>query len=55
MKFTPYELFDLINRPRPLWLAGADLSGPPWRPGRSTATTRVTRPGTARRSSPAAR
>ena len=26
MKFTQYELYDLINRPGPLWLANVDLS-----------------------------
>ncbi len=27
MEFTPYELYDLINRSGPLYLANADLSG----------------------------
>lgn len=27
MEFTKYELYDLLNRPGPLWLAGADLRG----------------------------
>ncbi len=26
MEFTKYELYDLLNRPGPLWLVGADLS-----------------------------
>jgi hypothetical protein len=26
MKFTKYELYDLLNRPGPLWLVWADLS-----------------------------
>lgn len=27
MEFSKYELYDLLNRPGPLWLAFADLSG----------------------------
>jgi hypothetical protein len=27
MQFTSNELYDLLNRPGPLWLAYADLSG----------------------------
>jgi hypothetical protein len=27
MEFTKYELYDLLNRPGPLWLVNADLSG----------------------------
>ena len=26
MEFSRYELYNLINRPTPLWLVGADLS-----------------------------
>lgn len=31
MQFTGYELYDLINRPGPLWLANADLHTAPLR------------------------
>ena len=26
-ELTPSQIYDLLNRPRPLWLAGCDLSG----------------------------